>query len=241
MTQQNHVIWEPPVPNPTLVKNEVHIWRIPLQQSQNIIEKCGRTLNPDEKKRAGRFRFERHRRRYIVCRGALRFILSEYLQNQSPSSFAFRYTKWNKPFLISDELSFNVSHSAEAALIALTTCGDLGVDIEKIRPISDMGDMVKNVFAMKEQRAWHTYDPEEQPQAFYAGWTRKEAVVKAIGQGLSIPLKSFSVDLAPTVERPDHSLPEWHVVSFWPQPEFIAAVVSSNPIKNITHYDWSLT
>jgi len=240
MTQP--VVWEPNrAKSVTLREGCVDIWRVDLRPDRRMIGQCGAVLTADEQERAGRFHFERDRRRYIVCRGALRHLLARYLPNQSAKSLRFTYSKWNKPFLVNDEIPFNVSHSDEWGLIAFGHEALLGVDIEKIKPMRDMAAIVKDVFSDEEQAAWERYGENRRPDAFFAGWTRKEAVVKAVGQGLSIPLKSFVVDLTPDVERPSTSLDgEWYTRSFRPLHGFAGAVVSARPIEQLAFHDFVL-
>ena len=234
----NSVSWSDPPDTLLLNKNTVHVWRVGLQQSSEVIGRCGALLTPDEQDRARRFHFDRDRRRYIVCRGALRFLLSRYLVDRSPDALRFEYSQWGKPCLVPAGVSFNVSHSGEWGLIAICREGELGVDIEQIKEMADMADMVESVFSLEEQHAWRAYEKASRPVAFFSGWTRKEAVVKAVGQGLSIPLKSFVVELTPQAAVPQISLPDWHPRSFVPHRQFMGAVVCSRPIEELLTFDF---
>ncbi|NET73916.1 MAG: 4'-phosphopantetheinyl transferase superfamily protein, partial [Sphaerospermopsis sp. SIO1G2] len=178
------VDWRVPAERPSLTAESAHVWRVDLQQPDHIIKRLAHYLASDEQENANRFHFARDQRRYRVGRGALRLILSNYL-SEEPHQHQFGYTKYGKPFLQNGRLTFNVTHSHETALIALHRHAEIGVDIEQVRPLSDMADLVQSVFTETEQQAWQRYDADERPWAFFAGWTRKESVIKALGQGPS--------------------------------------------------------
>ncbi len=143
-----------------------------------------KTLSPDEKERAGRFHFEIDRHRFVACRAALRAILGREL-GISPSDVAFSYGAHGKPALAHDtDLRFNVAHSGGLALIALSDEGEIGVDLEQIRPELATDEVARAVFTDAEQAALVGPDRVER---FFQLWTRKEAYLKAIGQGFASP------------------------------------------------------
>ncbi len=160
-------------------------------------------LSEDEQTRAQRFRFEIHRQRFIVGRGILRMLLSCYL-HIAPELLAFSYTANGKPFLVPPEfaqdIEFNVSHSHELALFAFTYGQAIGVDIEHMRVFPDTQAIVNSFFSTQEQEAFSALPTSKQTAAFFSAWTRKEAYLKACGDGLSLPLSQFEVSLEPEKE-----------------------------------------
>ncbi len=154
----------------------------------------------DERERAHRLAFERDRRRFIVCRGVLRAILSRYL-GAAPGSLRFQYNRHGKPALssVSGEhpLRFSVSHAEETALYGVTLRREIGVDIEQVRAGFATDDIAERFFSRREISSLRTLSPADRPQAFFRCWTRKEAYIKARGDGLSLPLSRFAVSLLP--------------------------------------------
>ena len=149
-------------------------------------------LTPDETARAERFRHDRHRRRFIVAHGRLRQILGTAV-GTPPEALRFRYGKHGKPRLEGGP-SFNLSHSGDRYLIALSPRGRLGVDVEAERPLRDMERLARKKFSSDELEALMRAPPSARLSAFFRIWTLKEAYLKAIGTGLATRLSSFSVD-----------------------------------------------
>jgi len=181
------------VPDP-----EIEVWLARLDLGIDQIAQCRELLSNDEQLRAGRFHFERDRRRSIVARGVLRMLLGGHL-DIAPAAVVFGYTQYGKPFVINQasQIHFNVSHSGERALIALSVSRELGVDIEDVNREIDYGDLAARFFAPRECTALMRIAEPDRKRAFFACWTRKEAVVKAIGSGLSLPLDRFEVTIDP--------------------------------------------
>lgn len=157
-------------------------------------------LSPDESARAARFFFEKDRRSFARCRSALRVLLGRYLQT-APERLEFCYNSFGKPELAvlapAFPLRFNVSHSGDWALIALTLQQRIGVDIERVRPLDNIDDLARNSFSSYELDVYQHLPDGQRSQAFFHAWTRKEAFIKACGEGLSRPLSEFDVTLAP--------------------------------------------
>lgn len=152
------------------------------------------TLSADEHDRSGRFRHTVDRDRFIACRGILRLLLGQRL-GVDPQSLRLATSGYGKPRLLGAEtLDFNVSHSKGEALIAISDRGEVGVDIEHLRPLDPL-QLSRTVFSMQEQDELRATDPSLRQSAFFNGWVRKEAVLKADGRGLSMGLGSFSVSL----------------------------------------------
>jgi 4'-phosphopantetheinyl transferase len=157
-------------------------------------------LSPDEISRAERFHFEKDRLHFIRCRTALRFLLGDYLKFP-PNEVRFEYLRGGKPHLVPEQnpevLQFNVSHSAGMALIAV--CGEhrMGVDVERIREDVDTAALAQRFFSLRERTGLGTLPAQLRVRGFFACWTRKEAFLKATGEGLAFPLADFSVTTHP--------------------------------------------
>ena len=192
--------WLSPPKSPPLQTGEVHVWRIELEQPNNLLEKFRTSLDPDELERAGRFHFDKHRRHFIVGRGFLRDILSRYIEVE-PAALRFSYGLYGKPALAGEhensKLRFNMSHSHNLALFAITEDKHLGIDVEHIRSDFASEDIARRFFSRVEVESFNALRAEEQVAAFFRCWTRKEAFMKATGKGMSQPLDTFDVTLAP--------------------------------------------
>lgn len=190
-----------PAPTPLVLEpDEVHVWRARLEGRAAEVGDLERLLSPNERARADRFHFLKDREQFILARGTLRRLLSRYLGTE-PERLPFRTTPYGKPFLPpeagGDTLRFNLSHAGGLALYAVTLGRELGIDIEAIRPRVVQESVAERFFAPAEVAALRSLPPDQQPEAFFACWTRKEAYIKAKGEGLSIPLASFEVSLLP--------------------------------------------
>lgn len=185
-----------------LTANQVDIWDIDLSGEKDGVEFCRGLLAPDEIERADRFYFEKHRRRYTVGRAALRQILGRYL-DFAPEKLIFAYGEKGKPELAGgleeSGIQFNLSNSDEAALLGVTQGLTVGVDIELINPEFATREIAERFFSAPEVQCLRALPAEIQSEAFFSCWTRKEAYIKALGEGLSVPLDSFEVAFAPDV------------------------------------------
>ena len=179
-----------------LAENEVQVWAQWLNVSVEQLANFSATLSSSEKERAAKFKFGVHRDRYIAGRGFLRQTLSRYLQIP-PCELDFNYSANGKPTLISDAksapLHFNLAHSGDLALLAVTRMGAVGVDVESIRPVKDADYLVERFFSERENLLFQKLAPEEKPGAFFNLWTRKEALLKATGEGISGGLNRVEV------------------------------------------------
>ncbi|MUL38597.1 4'-phosphopantetheinyl transferase family protein [Gloeocapsopsis dulcis] len=191
--------WASPSSNITLSSNAVHVWRVTLDVHATIVHSLFATLCATEKQRAERFYLQLHRDRFIVGRGVLRQILASYLQIH-PSEINFSYNSYGKPSLVvadAEPLRFNLSHSQELALIAVTQSYDIGVDLESVRSDFPCQQIAERFFSPTEVAVLRSLPPDLQTTAFFTCWTRKEAFIKATGKGLSLPLDTFDVSLIP--------------------------------------------
>ena len=177
----------------------MHVWRIALDRGDGDSLRSG--LSSDELARAARFHFERDRTRFSVARAALREILAHYL-GASPAEIAFVYGDHGKPALAppDGDLRFNLSHSHDLALCAVARGREVGVDVERIRELDDLEELSRRVFSAREQAALRRLPEPNRLAGFFTAWARKEAFIKALGEGLSHPLERFDVSLEP--DRP---------------------------------------
>jgi 4'-phosphopantetheinyl transferase len=191
--------WRAPPEALVLGGDEVHVWRATLDQTPSQIQGFLHNLAADEKWRAERFYFERDREYFIVARGVLRAILGGYL-NRAPECLSFCYSPHGKPALAvesdADAIRFSVSHSHGVALYAVTRGREVGIDLERIRFDLEVAEIAERYFSRREVAMLRTLPTEAQRQAFFRCWTRKEAYLKARGEGLSLPLDQFDVSLA---------------------------------------------
>jgi 4'-phosphopantetheinyl transferase len=202
-----------------LPENEVHLWRLDLAAAAASEERWRQVLSPDERARAGRFRFARDRQSFTATRAVLRIILGGYGAGD-PGTLVFEYGDKDKPSLARSGLDpnnspkridFNISHSGAVALLAFARGRALGVDVEQIRNDRDAEAIARRFFSEREQRELAGFNASETLRGFFRCWTRKEAFIKARGEGLSIPLSDFDVSIKPLDEnallatRPDPS------------------------------------
>ena len=232
--------WQIPPTAVPLPESEVHVWRASLESSLDSYPFYHDLLSTDEQQRAARFHFEHHRRRFTVGRAILRLLLGQYLA-QPPMTIQFEYGPQGKPNLPAPApLHFNVSHSETSALYAFSRTRFIGVDVEYHKPHLDHNGIAKHFFAESEQIALLTLPPEQQSTAFYACWTRKEAYLKAKGDGLTIPLSLFEVSLRPNepaallaTQHAPHEAVRWAMQALEVGAGYTAALV-------VEGHDWQL-
>jgi 4'-phosphopantetheinyl transferase len=224
--------------------HEIHVWQTQLDIPPSDVSSLNETLTADERDRAARFYFEKHRRRFIVGRGILRTIIGRYL-GVAPDKIRFTYNDKGKPSLVEPKVTgfeCNVSHSDELALYAFALGVSIGVDVEVIRPVSDMEAIAKRFFSPLEYEMLQRVPLENRLEAFFNCWTRKEAYVKAEGLGLFIPLDSFTVSLAPSEPARFIQLtPQlshagaWSLHHLRPAPGAVAAVAIPSLNRQVVH------
>jgi 4'-phosphopantetheinyl transferase len=191
-------------------------------------------LSSSELERARRFRFDQHRNRFIAGRGLMRTLLSRYLETK-PAKLEFVYNPYGKPFLsgafAESRLNFNLAHSENLAIFAVTRAGTIGVDVERIRPLTDADQLAVSSFSARESAAFHNLPLEQKPVAFFNLWTRKEAWLKATGEGIGHLLNVIEVSFLPGEPARFLSLPgdpqttaSWILHDLKPAPGFVAAL-----------------
>ncbi|GAC1425482.1 MAG: 4'-phosphopantetheinyl transferase superfamily protein [Ktedonobacteraceae bacterium] len=190
--------WSFPSKNIKVSADNVHVWRASLEMPDLIVQHLIHVLSTEEMAKARSFRFEKHRLHWIVARGLLRTLLGWYLE-EDPQQLCFRYNSYGKPSLESpiSDIQFNISHSRDLALYAFSFSRQIGVDVEYMRSDFDYEDLAKYSFSPFEREELRAVPVEAKRQAFFNGWTRKEAYIKARGKGVSIPLDQFDVVLKP--------------------------------------------
>ncbi|HJQ31620.1 MAG TPA: 4'-phosphopantetheinyl transferase superfamily protein [Pyrinomonadaceae bacterium] len=234
--EPNDSSWELPPPRPALPGEEVHVWRALLDAPEVRVRRLLELLAPDERERAARFHFERDRRRFTVARGLLRGILGGYL-NSAPEALRFVYGAQGKPALVAEQnpggLRFNVSHSEGVALFAFARGREVGVDVERVSSRVSCEEIAGRFFSPGEVARLRALPAELREAAFFDCWTRKEAYIKARGEGLSLPLDGFDVSLGPgeptalLANRLDPAeVARWSLRALAPWPGVAAAVVA---------------
>ncbi|HEX8815971.1 MAG TPA: 4'-phosphopantetheinyl transferase superfamily protein [Terriglobales bacterium] len=176
-----------------LPPSEAHVWLANLDLDDVTISRISRLLNADEQSRATRFKVDDARNQFIVSRGLLRMVLGKYLK-ADPTELAFRAGPQGKPELAQDgAIDFNLSHTRSLVAIAVTHAGAIGVDVERIRENVDSLQLAERYFS-KQEFAWvRSHSVSKRAAAFFSCWTAKEAYIKALGGGLSIPLDGFAI------------------------------------------------
>ena len=189
------VRWLEPPEELVLEAGEAHVWKKSLE---SLDASFWDVLSIEEAERAGRFRFPRHRDRFVTSRAVLRLLLGRYL-GVDPGEVAFRYSDKGKPSVINNplDLRFNVAHSHDLALYAFTRGVEIGVDVEMIREGPAEERIPERFFSPQEMEAIRALPAEQQREAFFRCWTRKEAFLKATGKGITFGLDQFSVSVAP--------------------------------------------
>lgn len=178
--------------------DDVHVWRVALDAGEPHRQGLASTLSIAEQARAARLRSSTSRHRYVVARGTMRVLLSRYLDRE-PGSLDLVVGDHGKPLLAvgDDSLLFNLSRSGDRALLSMTRGRQVGVDLEMVDRRVDHEAVARRFFSPREQGQLATLPPCQRRLAFFTGWTRKEAFVKARGHGLSLGLHRFSVMLLP--------------------------------------------
>ena len=183
---------------PGIQGRDVDLWAVRLEASAKQFSECLSLLPADEAARALRFHFDEHRHAFALSHAVLRALLAS-LTGTRPGLVALSYGPKGKPALqnAAHGICFNMSHSGTLAMYAFTSGCELGIDVERLRPVPGMDDIAARFFCPEEMDDLRALSQPERPQGFFNCWTRKEAYIKAIGDGLSVPLDSFRVSLQP--------------------------------------------
>ena len=225
----NH-FWLPAPTNLILSSDDVHIWKIDLIQPESQLQVFRESLSSDEISRAERFYFPEHSQRFIAGRGSLRTILGSYL-GVEPAQVEFEYQQRGKPILAAkfadSGLLFSLSHSQDLGLCGVSYQRLIGVDLEYLRPLSDLENIAKRFFLPSEYEVIKFLSNEQKQQVFFRYWTCKEAYLKATGDGL-VQLEQIEVYLTPTAPAQLLLPGDWSLQELVPADNFAAAVVVAN-------------
>jgi 4'-phosphopantetheinyl transferase len=239
-------VWSLPPETLALQPAHVDIWRVSLKLPVKVRDRLEAILSEDEKERAARFHFAADRERFIAAHGCLRDVLSRYL-SRAPDQFHFSTNAHGKPALNGHNVEFNLSHSGDFALIAIAQECRVGVDVERIRSGISSHVIAQQYFSTSEFEELQSLPLEQRETAFFTCWTRKEAYIKAQGQGLSLPLKSFDVSLLPNAPailratRPNSDeAARWMLLALDVDPCYQAAVAAEGKGLQIRLWDWTL-
>ena len=227
---------------------EAHLYSIFLDRAPGEMVEIKEWLSPEEKARAEKFRFDLHRNRFIAGRAALRQLLSAYV-GAPPESLCFVYWQNGKPELQQVQadvpLTFNLAHSDNLGLIGLSRSAAIGVDLERVRFLDDFDELVRRFFSPAETRAFLGLSFSEKPQAFFNLWTRKEAWLKATGEGIAYSLNQVEVSFSPEDTAVIRRLPagngeveDWSLEAISVSPGFAAAVVTHSPHFHARFLNW---
>lgn len=226
--------------NYVIKSQTIHLWRIVLSELFSQIPDLKTLLSPDELERAMRFKFEIHRQRFIVSRGILRRVLSLYTDIPA-QEIQFSYGKRGKPFIENHELQFNVTHSDDLAVFAITKENAIGVDIEKVETNFEES-VAKRFFSATENEYLQRLPDAEKIIAFYQIWAKKEALIKALGEGLYAPLDTFSVSVNNDIEtvsvRQNEELVSYNIKSFFIHPDYQAAYATNQTVEETKCWQW---
>ena len=239
-----NTIWLPAAAGLQLGPNKVHIWRACLDVDSAVRERLSAVLSTAEQERAARFAFAKDRNRFAVARAILRQLLGRYL-DEPPQDVVLETLPHGKPILAGTArippLRFNLSHSHQFALFVFCLEYEIGIDIEKIRPQVALEGIESHYFSPKERAELEALPQDLRPEGFFLCWTRKEAYVKARGEGLNVPLESFSVSLTPGKPALLQSSDEerWSLYSLDPATGFVGAMAAEGRGHRLQFWDWS--
>lgn len=235
-----------------LQSDHVHVWRAQLDQPAPINSALAGVLTDGERARARRFRSDSHRDHFIVCRAAQRDILGVYA-GVAPEAIAFQYSAYGKPSLDGGSerarrIRFNTSNSGQLAVFAVAMEREVGIDVEADRAIPDALPLARRFFSAAEFDALLATPAESRHRAFLTCWTRKEAFIKAVGLGVSMPLDGFDVTIRPDepaalrCTRPDPSAAErWSMHSLDMRLGYFGALVVEGTIDGLHFFEWRPT
>jgi 4'-phosphopantetheinyl transferase len=231
--------WRPAGKPASLAGDEIHLWRVSLDQPPIRLAEAWKALSSDERQRAESFRFDCDRDRFVIGRGVLRDLIGRY-RDVAPGSLEFSYGRYGKPALAGEEcctgLAFNLAHSGPMALYAFTRGRPIGVDIEQLRPLPDAEDLAARFLTAAEGAVIRVLPPEQRTLAFHLAWTLCEACAKASGGGLgrhSGRADSTLLPAEPALDAP----PAWTLTTFRPLPGYVAAVAVAGQTERMACWD----
>jgi 4'-phosphopantetheinyl transferase len=219
-----------------LLERDIHIWTVDLDLSHQQVEDFGQFLTAQERQRAAKFINPIHGNRWTIARGYLRQILGKYI-NLTPDAIVFNYGQQGKPAVEAQDIQFNLSHSADRAVYAISAKHPVGIDLEQIHPLP-AADLVDRFFSSAEQIIFHSLPVDLQQAAFFHAWTQKEAYLKACGTGLSTPLAQIEVSIDPRTPAAIISAPItgiWQIEKLAISTEYASAIVIGGEYDEIKY------
>lgn len=216
------IAWETPVRWPRLRDDEIHVWCVELDEAADAAALAA-CLSAGERERADGLPSSAHRRHFVAARATLRRLLGRYL-DQEPGAVVFAHGAHGKPFLPQGGLHFNVSHTQGLVLYAIASVREVGVDVEWMRPQVAHERIAARFFALEEREMLAQVPAEERRVAFYHIWTRKEAYLKARGDGLAAGLDTFAVSLEAEALLRSGEGRRWKLVAWEPADGYVAAL-----------------
>jgi 4'-phosphopantetheinyl transferase len=219
-----------------LSERDIHIWTVELDLSHQQVEDFGQFLTAQERQRAAKFINPIHGNRWTIARGYLRQILGKYI-NLTPDAIVFNYGQQGKPAVEAQDIQFNLSHSADRAVYAISAKHPVGIDLEQIHPLP-AADLVDRFFSSAEQIIFHSLPVDLQQAAFFHAWTQKEAYLKACGTGLSTPLAQIEVSIDPRTPAAIISAPItgiWQIEKLAISTEYASAIVIGGEYDEIKY------
>lgn len=229
----------------TLKPNQVHIWYVNKKNHLENLTTYWSCLNDAEREKASKFRFVKDFNCSVIARGVLRILLAKYL-DKNPQEIKLDFGEFGKPILKEiTGLEFNISHSSNAIVLAFTQNNKIGIDVEFTKREIEVETIAKQFFSKKEITTLAAVDYNYKQQGFYNCWTRKEAFIKALGDGLSFPLSEFSVSLDSKKEATlletnwnKKEKEEWHLTSFEPNTNYIGALAVKGKVSSIKYWEY---
>lgn len=229
------------------MKKNVDIWQAFVVDAIPNEDRLMQTLSEEEVARGNRFVNRKHAQHFLLAHAILRDVLSRYVSS-APGEIVFAKGEHGKPFLADKNLEFNLTHSNDCILIAVSPKERVGVDVEFMQKTHRFDELVDRFFSDEEKEEYVAYDSEEERRlAFYRGWTRKEAYLKAMGVGLSFPLDQFAVSLAPDekhallhVDGDKNVRTKWTLLSFEVDADYLASFAIESPAEDFKIHTWSL-
>jgi 4'-phosphopantetheinyl transferase len=246
MTAKPSLLWPIPPRFPRLDPADLHVWCVWLDEPDETLEDREELLSPDEHVRAQRLRFPRDRRRFVTARAVLRRVLARYLDT-APAELRFAYGAFGKPSLVHPpagaDLQFNLSHSGALAVYAVTRGRPVGIDVEQVRELDDLGLIAGRFFSAAEAGMLEELSPAERAEEFFRLWTQREALGKARGVDLDEALRSPTFDFSPYSWRPQsendrEQRHEWRAAALSPAPGYLGTVALGGRAARLRTWQW---
>ena len=232
----------------SIAPNDVHVWLMWHRDAPLSVDELLDRLSVDEQMRAARFLNERAKREFCLTRYALRSLLGRYGIGD-PDEIEFAYGEHGKPRLAADHksvdsrLQFNVAHTRHLSAFAFAHNDSVGVDVEFRRAVNDADRIVEGKFAKEEREVYSSAAADARKELFFRGWTRKEAFIKATGEGLCRSLESFAVtihdeDTTSFLRIDDDALSKWSLFSLAIGHDHSGAIAIRNSDATVTTREW---